>query len=155
MNTPTSWRRRRSALRHGDAIAIAVGMRQFRCIKRIANVDRGIEQIAAPRHRADQPSIVVAQGTPRFVNAAYQRVLGDEDVRPDRAEDFVFLNELPGVFYQELKDPEGLRPEVELTIRVAESAAALIEGESLETVHFSIRWVHLRTSRGKYRRFSG
>jgi hypothetical protein len=95
----------------------------------------GGEDIAPPRHGAEQGLRLVAEGAADVADALGDRVVGDEHVRPDRGHDRIAVEQTAGVFHEELQERERFRPEHQLhPVRAQQCAAIGIEGEAVKAV---------------------
>ncbi len=93
---------------------------------------RGVQQIAAARHRLDQAAVVVAELMAQFPNALHERVIGHRHVWPHRLIEFLLGHEPPGVLCEVAQHLERLGPQVDLLIARTQASSRQIEHEAVE-----------------------
>src|SRR5690606_24765573 len=111
-----------------------LGRRAQRVVRRRPLGDRCGEHVAAARDRADRLLRLVVERATDLDEALRERVVGDDDVRPDGADQLVLGHELAVALDEVGQDLERLGSQLDLRAVAAQEAAVEVKREVAEAI---------------------
>src|SRR5262249_7528603 len=82
--------------------------------------------------RFDQQLLAVTQRAAYVLQALYQRVVGDERIRPGGRDQLLFRNHAPGGLSQATQNLEGLRPQLSFFVTAPQGGPVEVDNELAE-----------------------